>query len=401
MFDSIDDALIELKQGKAIIVCDDDTRENEGDLVALAEFITPDTVNFMISSARGLVCAPISQKIADRLELTPMVVLNKDRMLTAFSISIDHISSTTGISAAERAQTLQALANPTSKAADFNRPGHIFPLIAKDGGVIIRNGHTEASVDLAKLCGSYEAGVICEIIKDDGTMARVPDLIKFKQHHNLKMIHIQDLIAYRKSNQNWMIKQAKATLPTKYGEFNISTYINQYTKQETILLHHQELNNDTPLVRIHSRCATGDLFHSLRCDCGEQLEKSLHEIAKYGGYLFYLDQEGRGIGLSEKLKAYNLQDQGLNTIEANIKLGHASDSRDYYEVAQILKQLGITVIQLISNNPDKAQQLIKYGISIPQQLQLASSSNKYNQEYLNTKINKMGHNITFNNKEQS
>lgn len=392
MFNTIDEALADLAQGKLILVCDNEDRENEGDLVGLADTITPQSLNFMITYGKGLVCCPLNQEYAIKLGLKPMVSENQDNHQTAFTQSIDHVSSTTGISAAERALTLNQLANPNSQRTDFREPGHIFPLIAKNGGVLERAGHTEAAVDLAKLAGANPVGVICEVINVDGTMSRLPELVKFAQAHNLKLIHIQELIAYRKRNEKLIQREAVTKLPTKFGTFDMYGFRSLIDNQEAVALVKGTLTADSqPLVRIHSECLTGDGFGSLRCDCGEQLAASLTRIEQEGGILIYLRQEGRGIGLLNKLKAYALQDQGMDTVEANLHLGFADDLRDYYIAAQILRDLGIAKIRLLSNNPRKLNALGDYGIEIMARQELIMPANEVNKDYLDTKVSKLGH----------
>lgn len=392
MFSSIEEALVDLRQGKLILVCDNEDRENEGDLVGLAEVISDESINFMITHGRGLVCCPLSKGYANRLGLHPMTMSNQDAHQTAFTQSIDHISSTTGISAHERAETIRQLANENSVASDFRAPGHMFPLIARDGGVLVRAGHTEAAVDLAILSGVAPVGVICEVINADGTMARVNDLHLLAQQHNLKLIHIQDLIAYRKLNQRLIETVANAKLPTKFGDFNMIGFKSTFDEQEAIALVKGELNsNSVPLVRIHSECLTGDGFGSLRCDCGEQLAASLAKIEHDGGVLIYLRQEGRGIGLLNKIKAYALQDTGMDTVEANLHLGFPDDMRDYFLAAQILRELGVSQVQLLSNNPRKFHGLEQYGIEIIGRQELIIAANDKNKDYLDVKVSKLGH----------
>ncbi|MFG6113983.1 bifunctional 3,4-dihydroxy-2-butanone-4-phosphate synthase/GTP cyclohydrolase II [Halobacillus sp. MO56] len=393
MFDSIEQALEDLKQGKVVIVCDDEDRENEGDLIGLAEYATPEMINFMITYGKGLVCAPVSQPIAEKLDLFPMVEKNTDSLATAFTVSIDHKNTTTGISAAERADTIKQLLNPESKPEDFNKPGHIFPLLAKEGGVMRRAGHTEAAVDLAKLSGSDPAGVICEIIKEDGTMARVPDLRKMADEFDLTMITIEDLIKYRNRYENHVKREVEINLPTEYGDFKAYGYTNDVDFREHVALVKGEIKSDEPtLVRVHSECLTGDVFGSYRCDCGPQLEAALRQIEENGsGVLLYMRQEGRGIGLLNKMHAYKLQEQGLDTVEANQKLGFAPDLRDYGIGAQILKDLGITKLRLLTNNPRKISGLGGHGLEVVERLPIQMPSRVENEKYLQTKKSKLGH----------
>lgn len=391
MFNTIEEAISDLKQGKLIIVCDNEDRENEGDFLGVAELMTEEQINFMITHGKGLVCVPLSKEYAKNFGLNPMVQRNEDNMQTAFTQSVDYKTSTTGISAKERATTIFELTNAQNIANDFRAPGHIFPLVAKDGGVIVRPGHTEAAVDLAKLSGFSPVGVICEIINDDGTMARVPELIEIANKFDMKMIHIEDLIEYRKANDKLISKVSSAKLPTKHGEFNMVGYQSIINNEECIALIKEPISGDIPLVRIHSECLTGDGFASLRCDCGEQLERSMEEIQAHGGVLIYLRQEGRGIGLLNKIKAYALQDSGMDTVEANLHLGFPDDMREYYLAAQILQDLGYTKINLLSNNPRKFSSIEKYGITIAARKELIVKANINNKNYLSTKIEKLGH----------
>ncbi|GKU79593.1 bifunctional 3,4-dihydroxy-2-butanone-4-phosphate synthase/GTP cyclohydrolase II [Paenibacillus sp. L3-i20] len=400
-FDRIEDAVEDLKSGRPIIVVDDEDRENEGDLIALADKTTPEVINFMISEARGLVCVPITQERANDLDLPPMVSQNTDYHGTAFTVSIDHTSTTTGISAYERSLTVKALIDPQARAADFRRPGHIFPLIAKEGGVLRRAGHTEAAIDLAKLSGSAPAAVICEIIKEDGTMARLPDLIEFKGKHGLKLITIKELIRYRNEKEKLVERAVDVKMPTDFGQFRAIAYTNQVDQKEHVALVKGEINSDEPvLIRVHSECLTGDVFHSHRCDCGPQLDAALRQIDAAGsGILLYMRQEGRGIGLINKLKAYELQEQGFDTVEANIKLGFAPDLREYGIGAQILKDLGVRKIKLLTNNPRKIKGLEGYGLEVVERVPIQMEANESNQHYLRTKKAKLGHMLRFEGSE--
>ncbi|WP_331253912.1 3,4-dihydroxy-2-butanone-4-phosphate synthase [Mammaliicoccus sciuri] len=388
MFDNVEDAIQELKSGKPIIVVDDEDRENEGDLVAISEYLTAETINFMATHARGLICAPISSEIAQQFGLKLMTETG-DKYKTAFTVSIDHASSTTGISAFERTDTIKALINESSPTA-FVQPGHVFPLIAKDNGVLERIGHTEACVDLAKLSGAKPAGAICEIMNDDGTMARRDDLYKFKRKHGLLMITIDELVKYRKRHDQIIHLESKVNLPTSYGEFDMYGFTSELDDKEYIVISSGKIKNGMN-VRIHSECVTGDIFHSARCDCGEQLEYSMKYIEEHGGMILYLPQEGRGIGLINKLKAYELIEQGYDTITANEALGFEADLRDYTEASQILKYFNIEEIQLISNNPDKFNQLQDLGIHVSNRVPVVIEPNETNASYINTKKHEMGH----------
>jgi len=399
-FDTIEAALQDLIDGKPIIVVDDEDRENEGDLIALADRATPEVLNFMITEARGLVCVPITAERAEELDLPPMVTHNTDYHGTAFTVSVDHISTSTGISAFERAQTVKALIDPNTKPSDFRRPGHIFPLIAKDGGVLRRAGHTEAAIDLAKMCNAYPAGFICEIIKEDGTMARLADLQQFKQKHGLKLITIQEMIQYRNAKEKLVERVVDAKLPTDFGEFHAIAYTNMVDNKEHVAFVKGDIDGSKPvLVRVHSECLTGDVFHSHRCDCGPQLEAAMKQIDQEGsGVLLYMRQEGRGIGLINKLKAYVLQEQGLDTVDANLKLGFAPDLRDYGIGAQILKDLGITQMRLLTNNPRKIKGLEGYGLEVVERVPIQMEANEDNSRYLRTKEAKLGHMLRFDDK---
>ncbi|MGN7357444.1 bifunctional 3,4-dihydroxy-2-butanone-4-phosphate synthase/GTP cyclohydrolase II [Paenibacillus sp. SAF-054] len=392
-FDRIEDALEELRSGNIVIVVDDEDRENEGDFVALAEKATPEVINFMITEGRGLVCVPLARERAEALELAPMTVRNTDHHGTAFTVSVDFIHTTTGISASERSVTAKALADPAAAAGDFRRPGHMFPLIAKDGGVLRRAGHTEAAVDLARLSGAAPAGVICEIMKEDGTMARLPDLQRIAKKHGLKLISIQDLIHYRNQREELVHRAAEVRMPTDFGVFQAIAYTNEVDDKEHLALVKGTIDSDKPvLVRVHSECLTGDVFHSLRCDCGPQFAAALRQIEEEGsGVLLYMRQEGRGIGLINKLKAYELQEQGLDTVDANLKLGFPADLRDYGIGAQMLKDLGVRHIRLLTNNPRKIKGLEGHGLEVVERVPIQMEAREDNSRYLQTKQAKLGH----------
>lgn len=392
-FHSIEEALEDFRQGRMIVVVDDEDRENEGDLIMAASQVTPEAVNFMIKHARGLVCAPLTAQRVRELDLPQMVTQNTDTHCTAFTVSVDAGSCTTGISAFERAQTIKALIDPETKPHDLRRPGHVFPLEAMDGGVLRRAGHTEAAVDLAVLAGLEPAGVICEVINEDGSMARLPQLVNFSREHNLKLISIADLINYRMKKEKLVWRSATAQLPTVFGTFNLIAYENSIDNLTHLALVIGTISPDQPtLVRVHSECLTGDVFASLRCDCGNQLHQAMKQIAEDGtGALIYMRQEGRGIGLLNKIRAYALQDNGKDTVEANEALGFAADLRDYGVGAQIMVDLGLKQIRLLTNNPRKVKGLEGYDLNIVERVSLEVEPCQYNCNYLSTKKSKLGH----------
>lgn len=394
---TIEEAIEDIKNGKLIIVVDDEDRENEGDFLTAAANVTPEIINFMATHGRGLICAPIVEDLADKLELLPMVNSNTDIHKTAFTVSIDLTGHgcTTGISASDRAKTVQAIINPDTNPGDFTRPGHIFPLRARKGGVLRRAGHTEATIDLARLAGFEPAGVLVEILNEDGTMARMPQLMEIAKRFDMKIISIEDLIAYRMRKERLIEKEVEVNMPTKYGDFKLIAY-NQITTNETHLaMVKGEWEEGEPvLVRVHSSCLTGDILGSLRCDCGDQLHAALEMVEKEGkGVVLYMNQEGRGIGLLNKLKAYKLQEEGKDTVEANLALGFQGDQRDYGVGAQILRDLGISKLRLMSNNPKKRTGLIGYGLEIVETVGIEVCSNPHNEKYLMTKRDKMGHDL--------
>ncbi len=394
-FNTIEEALEDLKNGRMVVVVDDEDRENEGDLVMAASKATPEAINFMIRYARGLVCAPLTSQRVRELDLPQMVTNNTDAHCTAFTVSVDAVTCETGISAFERAQTVKALIDPETKPADLMRPGHIFPLEAMDGGVLRRAGHTEATVDLATLAGLEPAGVICEIINEDGSMARLPELTEFCAEHDLKLISIADLINYRMQKEKLVWRAATSVLPTVHGNFDLIAYENNIDNLIHLALVYGDVDPEkSTLVRVHSECLTGDVFGSLRCDCGNQLHQAMKQVAENGsGVIVYMRQEGRGIGLLNKIRAYHLQDDGKDTVEANEELGFAADLRDYGVGAQIMVDLGLKIIKLLTNNPRKVKGLEGYGIDIVERVPLEIPPCEYNCDYLSTKKTKLGHHL--------
>ena len=396
---TIEEAIEDFRKGEFVVVVDDEDRENEGDLIIAAELITPEKVNFMLKHARGVLCAPITISRCKELDLPHQVTTNTSILGTPFTITIDKLEGcTTGVSAADRAATIRALADPNSRPETFGRPGHINPLYAQDKGVLRRAGHTEASIDLARLAGLYPAAALMEIMNEDGTMARLPELRRMADEFGLKLISIADLIAYRLKHETLVEKGVEVDMPTEHGHFRLIPFRQKSNGLEHIALIKGEFKEDEPvLVRVHSSCATGDIFRSMRCDCGEQLHKAMEIIEKEGkGAIIYLNQEGRGIGLMEKMKAYKLQEEGMDTVDANICLGHEADERDYGVGAQILREIGIHKMRLLTNNPVKRVGLEAYGLEITENVPIETTPNPYNERYLHTKKDRMGHTLHFN-----